>query len=346
MKEFLQGNVAVARSAIANDLTFFSFYPITPSTEVGEELVKLMSPDKFINAFSEVEVINHLYGASSTGARCMTATSGCGLSLMREGLSYAVGSKLPMVIYDVMRFSPGLGGITPSNEDISLYWAVGHGESKVPILTPSTGQELADCIRDAFDLADILRLPVIVMVDAILAQGYENIEITKSNHIVQKDWQIGNGKAKVISSRKIMSYKACLDEQSEQVDSILMKEDSMYSIIKPILKDRDIKFKYNSDGKYITAIGITGRVIQEFADKYNMGYIIPILFNPMTIISNVYDLTVVEIGGTQLRDIMKYNYPLAKIKHVIFEHKIPDVDEVFERIFSGNICSVREKNVN
>ncbi len=218
MKEFLQGNVAAMKSAIENGLDFYAGYPITPSTETLEYAAEHMKLGQYINSFSELETINLLYGAGSTGKRCMTATSGCGLSLMREGLSYAVGAKVPMVVYDVMRFGPGLGGITPSNGDISIVWGVGHGQSKIPVLVPSTVQEIADTMMNAFDIADTLRMPVLVMVDAILGQLYEPVEIHKSDFKIDKDWAIGRHKHNVITSRRIIqSYKMGDDEQDKQI---------------------------------------------------------------------------------------------------------------------------------
>ena len=332
---FIQTNEAVALSAIENGLRIYAGYPITPSSETMEkihsEFVKANRSKDFINAFSETEAINILYGASAAGARCMTATSGCGLSLMREGLSYMVGSHLPCVIYDVMRFSPGLGGITSSNQDISLAWGVGHGESKVPIMTPSTAQEAVDCIMYAFDIADKLRMPIIIMCDAILGQMYETCEIHKSNLIIDKDWAIGKDRGNVITSRKIISYKTKKDEQEEQIRAVLNTENDMFSVCKEIMHYTEI-YKYNDEGKYISAIGTTGRVVQKVAEELGIGYFVPILLSPMNNNYDIKELTVVEIGGKQLYDIMKYNFPYAKLKSIVFSHDIPDTDDIINKI--------------
>jgi len=341
-KKFLQGNVAAALSALENGLKFYAGYPITPSTEFLEVLAEKMNQRIFINSFSELETINLLYGAGSAGVRCCTATSGCGLSLMREGLSYMVGAKVPAVIYNVSRYGPGLGGITPSNEDINMCWGVGHGQSKVPILTPSSVQEIADSMMYAFDIADALRIPVIIMVDAILGQMYEPVEIHKSTFTINKDWRVGQNKHNVISSRKtsirkvIQSYKSFADEMEEQTDFIIEREKNMFSVCKTFIPET-IKVKKDDKrglfGEYITAIGTTGRVIQEVADKINIGYFVPILLNPFVCdITNVKKLTVVEVGGTGLYDIMKYHFPRAEIKSIVFSHLIPDTGEIIERM--------------
>jgi len=339
MKEFLQGNVAAIKTAIVNGLEFGGFYPITPSTEFYEYAAEHMDPKHFINAFSELESINLLYGAGAAGKRCCTATSGCGLSLMREGLSYAVGAKVPMVIYNVMRFSPGLGGLSPSNQDINIVWGVGHGQSRVPIITPSSVQEIADAMMYAFDIADTLRLPIIVMVDAVLGQMYESVEIHKSEFKINKDWAVGQCDRKVITSRRtnerkiIQSYKTYDNEQAEQIDFVLEREKNMFTTCK-IFMPETMKVKHTDNGKYIVAIGTTGRVIQEVAEKTDMGYIVPLLLNPFEFKDKelVKDLTVVEIGGTNLFDIMKYNFPNAKIKSLVFSHYIPDSEEIIARL--------------
>ena len=347
-KEFLQGNVAAGKAAMMNNLDIYFGYPITPSTELLEYLAEVMSSERFLNSYSELETINLMYGAGACGKRTLTATSGCGLSLMREGLSYMVGAKVPGVLFNVMRFGPGLGGITPSNEDINLVWGVGHGQSKVPIFTPSTVQEIADCMMYAFDIADALRLPVLVMPDATLGQMYEPVEIHSSEFKIKKDWAVGQHKRIDISSRKtsktVQSYKSYETEMDEQTDFVLSREEGMLSACKVfmggnLIGDRAETIKvtyadYPHDGKFIVGIGTTGRVIQEVAKQLKIGSIVPILLNPLDTsrIHDAKEITVVEVGGTGLYDIMKYHFPQAKIRSIVFSHAIPDVEEVIERI--------------
>jgi len=333
-KKLLQGNIAAAESALANGLEFGAFYPITPSSETMEHLVIKMHPLKAICSFSELETINLLYGAGATGVRNMTATSGCGFSLMREGLSYMVGANVPSVIYLVMRFSPGLGGLTPSNEDISIVWGVGgHGQSKCPVFTPSTVQEIADCIRWSFDVADTLRMPVIVAVDAVLGQMYELCEIKKSEFtITNKDWAIGANRNNVISSRRTVgSYQSYDDEQIKQIKHVLEREQNMQYVCKTLC-EYQYHYNENKDGIYITGIGTTGRVVQEVAEQKGYGYIVPIILNPMYKINGVKKLYVVEVGGTQLRDIMSANYRDAEIVSIVYENAIPNEEDLIRRI--------------
>ena len=337
-KEFLQTNVAIVKAAIANGLDMFFGYPITPSTESLEYAAEVLPPEKFMNSYSELETINLIYGAGAAGKRTMSATSGCGFSLMREGLSYMVGAKVPGVIYNVMRFSPGLGGLNPSNQDINSVWGVGHGQSKVPILTPSSTQEAVDALMYAFDMADTLRLPVIVMVDTILGQMYESVEIHKSEFKINKDWAVGKHKHNVTSSRRttakvVQSYKTYESEMEEQTEFILNREKDMYFSCKVFMPET-VKVKHHESGKYLVAIGTTARVIQEVAEQKDMGYIVPLLLNPFEFPDKekVKELTIVEIGGIGLFDIMKYHFPNAKITSMVFSCAIPDTQEIMERL--------------
>src|SRR5438105_2870050 len=119
MRQLCKGNVAVVKGAILAGCRAYYGYPITPASEVAEAAA-LYLPEvggTFIQAESETASINMVYGAASAGVRVMTASSGPGLSLMQEGISYLAGSELPCVIVDVVRGGPGLGNIAPEQSD-------------------------------------------------------------------------------------------------------------------------------------------------------------------------------------------------------------------------------------
>jgi len=167
---------------------------------------------------------------------------------------------------------------------------------------------------------------------------YEPVEIHKSDFKINKDWAVGQHKHNIITSRKVIqSYKTYDDEQDQQIKFVMERENNMLSICKTFMPET-VKIKYDTErglfGQYIVGIGTTGRVIQEVAEKLNIGYIVPLLLNPFDIskINNVKELTVVEVGGTQLYDIMKYHFPNANIKSIVFSHAIPDADEIIERM--------------
>jgi Pyruvate:ferredoxin oxidoreductase and related 2-oxoacid:ferredoxin oxidoreductases, alpha subunit len=118
-RELLKGNEAIAEAAVRAGLDAYFGYPITPQTELLEYLARRM-PElgrAFVQAESEVAAINMVYGAACTGKRVMTSSSGPGISLMQEGLSYLAGAELPAVVVDVMRGGPGLGNIAACQSD-------------------------------------------------------------------------------------------------------------------------------------------------------------------------------------------------------------------------------------
>lgn len=151
-------------------------YPITPQSDIPEYLSREMPAQGkvFIQAESEIASINMLLGASATGVRAMTSSSGPGISLKQEGISYMAGSELPGVIIDIMRSGPGLGGIDASQAD--YFQAVkggGHGGYHIVVLAPASVQEMYDLTMLAFDLADLYRMPAMVLADSVIGQMKE-----------------------------------------------------------------------------------------------------------------------------------------------------------------------------
>jgi pyruvate/2-oxoacid:ferredoxin oxidoreductase alpha subunit len=132
----------------------------------------------FLQAESELGAINMLYGASSAGERTMTASSGPGISLMMEGVSYAAGSELPVVVVDIMRGGPGLGNIGPAQGDyFQVVKGGGHGCYRNIVVAPASAQEMADFTALAFELADRYRNPAFVLADGFVGQMMEPVEL-------------------------------------------------------------------------------------------------------------------------------------------------------------------------
>jgi 2-oxoglutarate ferredoxin oxidoreductase subunit alpha len=134
-----------------------------------------------------------LYGASGSGERVMTSSSSPGISLMAEALSYLAGSELPVVIVNIMRAGPGLGGILPSQSDyFQATKGGGHGDYRVLVLAPWSVQEAADLVQDAFDLADYYRNPVLILGDGLIGQMMEPVEFREGREpckkLAPKDW--------------------------------------------------------------------------------------------------------------------------------------------------------------
>jgi 2-oxoglutarate ferredoxin oxidoreductase subunit alpha len=176
----MKGNEVLAEAAMRAGCRFFFGYPITPQTELAAYMAKKLPliGGTFLQAESEVAAINMVYGAGAAGARVMTSSSSPGVSLKSEGVSYMAGADVPGVIVNVERGGPGLGGIQPSQSDyFQATRALGHGDFFMPVLAPSTVQEMADLIYLAFDLADTYRTPTMILADGMIGQMMEPVTL-------------------------------------------------------------------------------------------------------------------------------------------------------------------------
>jgi len=175
---FVKGNEAAGEAAVLAGCRYFFGYPITPQNELPEYLSRRL-PEMggvFLQAESEVAAINMVYGAASAGARAMTSSSGPGISLKQEGLSYLAGAELPCVVVNMMRGGPGLGGIHAAQGDyFQATKGGGHGDYRIPVLAPGNVQELVDLTYGAFSLAERYRTPVMIFGDGALGQMMEPV---------------------------------------------------------------------------------------------------------------------------------------------------------------------------
>lgn len=224
-KVFMQANEALAESAIRAGCKYFFGYPITPSSEIPEYYAA-KAPEEdlvFIQAETELAAFNMLAGVVATGKRAMTATSGPGMSLGFETVSYMSTAGLPAVIVDVMRPGPGDGDILASQGDyFQLVKGGGHGDYYTIVLAPYSVQEMADLTVKAFELAEQYRNPVIIASDGLLAKMMEKVElperITPKNNF---DWTLtGAGDREP----NLITTCATGPEQWEQVNLELQKK--------------------------------------------------------------------------------------------------------------------------
>jgi 2-oxoisovalerate ferredoxin oxidoreductase alpha subunit len=188
-KQLMKGNEALTRSAILSGCRAFYGYPITPASEIAEAAALYMPQvgGVFFQAESEVAAINMLYGASSAGLRCMTSSSGPGISLMQEGISYMAGAELPCVIADITRGGPGLGNIAAEQSDYhQVVKGGGNGNYRTIVLAPYSAQEMVDLTALTFELADRYRNPVFVLADGFVGQMMEPVEFP--DHAILPRW--------------------------------------------------------------------------------------------------------------------------------------------------------------
>lgn len=188
-KHLMMGNIAVAEGALAAGLGFFGGYPITPSTEIPEHLSQRLPEvgGAFMQMEDELASINSVVGASIAGSKAMTATSGPGVSLMTETISFAAAMETPFVLVDCQRNGPGTGFVTsPHHNDIGLVRYPGNGEFEVIAIAPMSCQELYDLTIHAFNLAEKYRCPTFILSDAYLGHLHEVVEIPAPEEIERK----------------------------------------------------------------------------------------------------------------------------------------------------------------
>jgi 2-oxoglutarate ferredoxin oxidoreductase subunit alpha len=182
----MQGNQACAEGAVAAGCRFFGGYPITPSSEIAEHL-SVMLPrlgGKFIQMEDEIAAMGATIGASLTGVKSMTATSGPGFSLKQENIGYASMAEVPCVIVNVMRGGPSTGTPTlPAQMDVQqARWGT-HGDREVIALTAKSAQETYEQTVRAFNLAEKYMTPVILLIDEITGHTTEKVIIPDASEL-------------------------------------------------------------------------------------------------------------------------------------------------------------------
>jgi 2-oxoglutarate ferredoxin oxidoreductase subunit alpha len=202
---FMNGDVACAEGAIAVGCRFFAGYPITPATEIAEHLSQRMPEfgGIYVQMEDEIASMAAVIGASYSGLKAMTATSGPGFSLMQENIGLAVMTEAPCVIVDVMRGGPSTGQPTlPGQQDVMQAKWGSHGDYGIIALTPSSVQEMFDLTVEAFNLSETYRVPTLLMGDEIVGHMWEKVIIPSPDKI-----KIVNRKKPNVPPEKYMPFK-------------------------------------------------------------------------------------------------------------------------------------------
>ena len=183
---FIQGNEACVEGAIYAGIDFFAGYPITPSTEIMEHLASRLPQKggKFIQMEDEIASMGAIIGASLTGKKVMTATSGPGFSLKQEALGYACMAEIPCVIANVQRGGPSTGNPTHvSQGDVNqVRWGT-HGDHAIVALTASNHQDVFKITVEAFNIAETYRTPVVILLDEVIGHMREKLVIPEPGEI-------------------------------------------------------------------------------------------------------------------------------------------------------------------
>lgn len=182
----MQGNEAVAEGAIAAGVTFFAGYPITPSTEIAEQMAKMLPRigGTFLQMEDEIGAMGAILGASLAGAKVMDATSGPGFSLKQELIGYAACAEIPCVLVNVQRVGPSTGQPTaPSQGDVmQVRWGT-HGDHPMIALSPWSVRESFDMAVMAVNYAERFRTPVILLTDEIVGHLRENVVLPSADEL-------------------------------------------------------------------------------------------------------------------------------------------------------------------
>lgn len=192
-KVLMKGNEAMAEAAIRAGCKAFFGYPITPQNEIPEYFSRELPKHQgvFLQAESELAAMNMVMGASASGARVMTSTSGPGYCLKLEAIAAMTLTRLPAVIVVVMRNGPAFGTMKAAQED---YRMIGNGGYKVVTLAPSNVQEAAEMVFEAFDIADIYRNPVVILADGMIGQTMGIVDFDKMpaprENLPEKTWAL------------------------------------------------------------------------------------------------------------------------------------------------------------
>ena len=308
MRQLCKGNVALVKGAILAGCRGYYGYPITPASEIAEAAA-LYFPQvggTFLQAESETAAINMLYGAAATGLRVMTGSSGPGVSLMQEGMSYLAGAELPCVIVDVMRGGPGLGNIAPEQSDyFAMVKGGGHGNYRNLVLAPASVQEMADLTILAFELADKYRNPAVVLADGFVGQMMEPLDL-EYREIPQpaKPWAV----------------KGTHETRGNLISSIFLEtdvlEDHQRKMEAKYLRAQEAEPRYESchteDAEILlVGYGIVARILHSTVEALRRQGVKAGLFRPITLwpfpskalvetAANVEKVLVVELSNGQM----------------------------------------------
>ncbi len=283
-KKLMKGNEAIGEAAIAAGAINYFAYPITPQSEVAEYLAWRLPEvgGVFVQAESEVAVGNMLLGASASGKRVFTTSSSPGVSLMMEAISYMAGDHLPVVIVNIMRGGPGLGGILPAQSDyFQAVKAGGHGDYRLIVLAPSSVQEAVDLMILAFDLADTYRTPVMVIGDGMIGQMMESVEFPEK----YRDPALARGKGWNLTGAKGRNPRVI---KSLFLDPALLEKNSVeLAATYEIIRAKEVRYElYKVSPKnriLITAYGTMARICQTAIDELDQEGISVGLFRPITL---------------------------------------------------------------
>lgn len=326
--QLVKGNTAVIIGALYAGCDSFFGYPITPASEILHEAAKKFpaAGRRMVQAESEEAAINMVYGAATTGRRAMTASSGPGISLKQEGVSYLSGAQLPAVIVDVMRAGPGLGNIGPEQGDYNqVVKGGGHGNYRTIVLAPASVQEMCDFTFKAFELASKWRMVVYVLADGVLGQMIEPLRFPETSVAPETDtsWAVDGTAA----TRPNVVTSIFLDfDQQEAFNHQLQAK---YAAVAAAEQDSE-SYRMDDADVALVAYGISARIAQGAVDAARAEGLKVGLFRPKTLFPFPQDalnafvgrggkqLICVEMSNGQMRDDVKLAIECRCPVHLVY----------------------------
>ena len=313
--QLAKGNTAVIIGALYAGCDSFFGYPITPASEILQEAVEKLplAGRRVVQAESEEAAINMVYGAAATGRRTMTASSGPGICLKQEGISYLAGAQLPAVVVDIMRAGPGLGNIGPEQGDYNqVVKGGGHGNYRNIVLAPNSVQEMCDFTMKAFELSQKWRMVVFVLADGVLGQMIEPLRFPEASAAPETDtsWAVDGTAA--TRPNVVTSIFLNFDQQEAFNHQLQAK----YAAVEAAEQDAE-SYRMEDAEIGLVAYGIVSRIAQGAVDVARAEGLKVGLFRPKTLFPFPKDalnafvarggkqLVSVEMSNGQMRDDLK-----------------------------------------
>jgi len=279
--QLVDGNSAVIVGAMYAGCDCFFGYPITPASEILHEASKYfpMVGRKFVQAESEESAINMVYGAAAAGHRVLAASSGPGMSLKQEGISYIAGAELPCVVVDIARAGPGLGNIGPEQSDYNQsVKGGGHGCYKNIVLAPNSVQEMCDFTIKGFDLAFKYRNPAVILADGVLGHMIEPLNFPEEAIEPQIDtsWAVcGNRETRG-------NLVTSIDLDFKELEEHNIKLQAKYDRIRESEVEYE-EYRTEDADVILVSYGISSRIAKSAADAARKEGIRAGLFRPISL---------------------------------------------------------------
>ena len=340
--QLVAGNSAVVVGALYAGCDCFFGYPITPASEILHEASRYFPKlgRKFVQAESEEAAINMVYGAATAGHRVLAASSGPGMSLKQEGITYIAGAELPCVIVDICRAGPGLGNIGPEQSDYNQACkGGGHGCYHNIVLAPGSVQEMCDFTGKAFELAFKYRNPVVVLADGVLGHMVEPLQFPEVavQPAIDTTWAVA-GRAE--TRRNLVTSISLNFDDLERHNYRLQEK---YQLI----KENEVLwegYKLEDAEVVLVSYGISSRIARSAVDAARKEGIKAGLFRPITLfpfpekeIRQLADrgckFISVEMSNGQMREDIRLASGCKPVELVCrYGGNLINIDQIMEKI--------------